>query len=368
MVTAPYLVFEWLLTSAFVRAAQSADYVGTPGTLKAKSARDKQDAMSARTYLKAPSIFGFHGVYKPLAREVGILDDDFGLYDAGRELLNIWQEEQKQVCFLKSSTGTGPGDSLRNAFRSAVESGLQKGCLDRSETWQGWNWAAVHLAPRKAGKKEGQFIYKLLRGGDGSTRGEVFELLREAPDADLSEAEIVEGYLIPYASAGLRDRLVAIRAFEQFANLLEDAFDWIRYLSSGALFRPINVSDYEQSEPVCAIAAGLELAFDEAVEALEKTPPRIQREFVALCGSFGKVKTPGQLFESVLAHHHKIQDAKPPDGKRDWFEKDANGAAYARPPYRLLKAPSEKRYWRRPYRVSAARLFWADLRKAAANG
>ena len=32
--------------------------------------------MRASAYLRVPTIFGFHGIYKPLARNTGVIDED----------------------------------------------------------------------------------------------------------------------------------------------------------------------------------------------------------------------------------------------------------------------------------------------------
>jgi hypothetical protein len=78
-VTPASIVFEWFLVDGFARA-ESRDLVRrTPGIDKARAARQAGLQMSARTYLKTPSVFGFHGVYKPLARHLGVVDDDMTL-------------------------------------------------------------------------------------------------------------------------------------------------------------------------------------------------------------------------------------------------------------------------------------------------
>jgi hypothetical protein len=48
--------------------------------------------MRASAYLRTPGVFGYHGVYKPLARHLGIVDDDMRLGDAGYALLKAWQK------------------------------------------------------------------------------------------------------------------------------------------------------------------------------------------------------------------------------------------------------------------------------------
>src|SRR5438105_7434140 len=85
-ITPAYLVFEWLLVEAFVRAGKPEATLRTPGTQKAQEVRASGDAMCARTYLKTPNVFGFHGVYKPLARALDVVDEHMCLSDKGVEL------------------------------------------------------------------------------------------------------------------------------------------------------------------------------------------------------------------------------------------------------------------------------------------
>jgi len=107
----------------------------------------QRESICARTYLRVPSIFGFHGVYKPLAWHLGIVDDDFRLADNGYALLKAWQMDRGLDGFLTSSTSTGEGTKVRQLLRSAVEDGLREACTRRSTSWQGWTLLAQHLAP-----------------------------------------------------------------------------------------------------------------------------------------------------------------------------------------------------------------------------
>src|SRR5262245_11981750 len=74
--TPAHVVFEWLVVESFVRAAERDKTIRTPGMLKAQNAKDSGERMSASAYLHIPTIFGFHGIYRPLARQAGVLDDD----------------------------------------------------------------------------------------------------------------------------------------------------------------------------------------------------------------------------------------------------------------------------------------------------
>ena len=146
------------------------------------------------------------------------------------------------------------------------------------------------------------------------------------------------------------DRLVAIATYETVATLLEDALDWIRYLSATAGARAITAIDFAKQSKTHAIAAGLLRAFRMAEEAFASSPFLLQQQLTELAKAFDGVRTAEQLFESVLARHSEIQNAKKPDGKRDWFERGDRGATFVRVPYRLTEPPGTRERWNRPYR------------------
>ena len=365
-VTPAYIVFEWLLVEAFVRVGQNLTTKGTPGTLKAQRAKDAGVALSAKTYLHVPGIFGFHGVYKPLARHLGIIDEDMRLGDNGYALLKEWQQEQGLLGFLESSVTKGLGSSFRQLLRSAVEEGLARGHSTRSPTWRGWGLLAKHLAPGTIGPEESAFIRRMVLDQKGGTRGEVFRLLEVAQVNNEPESNIVRQVLIPEASVELGNRLTAIAAYEAVGTLLEDAFDWIRHLSSMAGARAITVSDYGKQSETHRIATELRGTFRFAEEALASSPLLLQQQLAALAKTFDRVRDTEQLFEAVLAHHGEIQKAKKPDGKREWFERGDRGATFVRVPYRLIEPPKLRDWWSRPYRINTARSFLNDLRLGAA--
>jgi hypothetical protein len=68
-ISTPSICFEWLLVESFVRRLPAGEGfpLGVPGSLKARTVVARSQRLSAATYLKGPSVFGFHGVYKPFA-------------------------------------------------------------------------------------------------------------------------------------------------------------------------------------------------------------------------------------------------------------------------------------------------------------
>ena len=63
---------------------------GVPGTLVTRRALDQHGYLDARSYLKTPRIFGFHGVYKRLAMHLGLVDVHLGPGPNAEGLVDAW--------------------------------------------------------------------------------------------------------------------------------------------------------------------------------------------------------------------------------------------------------------------------------------
>jgi hypothetical protein len=364
-ITPAYLVFEWLVVEAFVREATAADVRGTPGTLKVAQARKTGIPLSAKAYLKTPSVFGFHGIYKRLARHVGIIDEDFRLGDSGYSLLKIWEREQGVEGFLDSALSRTSATGTRQVLRSAVERGLEVAYTDRSGGWQGWEFLARHLAPASVGKREATFIRTLLTGVKGETRGEIIQLVGDAAKLnsadEVSEAVLVDG-LLGRCSQELGRRFRTVIAYEELCRIVEDAFDWLRYLSTHAGARTIGVKEFAAVAEIGQAASILPGRLQSAERALDGAPLDAQHEFAKVAEYVDGVTCPEDLYHAVLHRHADVQQSKPPEGKRQWFEYAADGSVLLRLPYRLHEQPSTERdWWGRPYRLDAVRSFCDDL-------
>ena len=70
----PYLVWEWFVVQALTQEmSDDASIRGVPGTGVTRRALAQHGYVDARSYLKTPRIFGFHGVYKRLADRLGLM-------------------------------------------------------------------------------------------------------------------------------------------------------------------------------------------------------------------------------------------------------------------------------------------------------
>lgn len=252
-------------------------------------------------------------------------------------------------------------------LRDAVEEGLANGYTKRHAGWQGWRMLAEHFAPGAAGSREGAFLLHLLRDERARPRGEVFDLLTTAPVEDETEPQIAEHVLLPRASELLTPRLRAVAAYEQMCAVLEEAFDWIRYLSTHAHTRPISAAEFANEPRGNELAAMLPSVVDRAEANLAIAPLLVQQQFSELAKSFTAVRDASALFEAILDHHRGVQKAKKPDGKRDWFERAPDGATFVRMPYRLADRPELDRGWNRPYRIATVASFLGDLRVSYAG-
>ena len=76
-ISTPAICFEWLVIEGFVRRLSPQEIPpGVPGSQKARAVVNRKQRLSAATYLKGPSVFGFNGVYKPFAVDAGVVGSD----------------------------------------------------------------------------------------------------------------------------------------------------------------------------------------------------------------------------------------------------------------------------------------------------
>ena len=125
-VTSPEMAFEWLYVECLVKALSGgSENEGMPGSMKAARALQVETHLSAARYLKIPTVFGFHGVYGQLGRQVGI-DGSCGIPgEAGVELLNVWEKEQGLAGFRDDKQGIGR--DFRQELQRAIKETLEKG-------------------------------------------------------------------------------------------------------------------------------------------------------------------------------------------------------------------------------------------------
>lgn len=364
----PYQVYEWYVVEGLVRMAEKLDrhdaIRGLPGQLKARTAIRRAVPLAAATYLKTPSVFGFHGVYRRLADAAGVLDEG-GLRELGEELLETWAAEQDVPGFGRA--GNGNGDKRRRDFAAAVADGLAKGEVARGPRWGGWRFVFDHLRPFGAGRRERELLWRALVTPEENARARVLRFLasdegraalREADrDGDVSERTF-HTHLKRAVEPELGRLLDAIDAYEQFCRLIHNAF-YACLAHSAGYPHPISANELAATDAVKAATRDAQRAFEHAEAKLELKEQ--DQTFRDTFGPLTEPTNPAAFVDALLDHHRKTQRRKPPDGKAPWFEHYADGRVMTRPQYRDRTADTASGEYVGLYRTRALRSMATDL-------
>lgn len=364
-VSEPWQVFEWYFVEGLVRSSgMFRRHVGVPGSEKVTAAVRAGVPVSASRYLKTPGTFGFHGVYRTLARELRV-ETLNQLGEAGYEILAAWSAEQNLPGFDDSSEGDG--SRWRTALFKAVDEGLSKGHTCRSAAWEGWNFMMEHLAPGEIGKKEGKAIVRALLSDTGGFRKNVVKFLASSEGRKVLLGAQSEGFLSEKkfhrglsrcADGALCNLLEVIRVYEQFSRLLQDAFDDCLYEMSRSK-RRLSSGDFCSCK---GVAPACERIPDLYVRLLDMLAPyglstRLQEMFEDLSD-----RLPAQEWTvSLLEHHRLVQKRKPPHGKAPWFERFDDGSYLIRPGYVRDTPGLHMDEYVHDYRTKPLRAFAQDL-------
>lgn len=360
-VSTPRLVFEWYLVEGMIRAAGSREeVVGIPGSQKARNAKDAAVPLSARRYLKTPGVFGFHGIYRLLARSLGIEQGE-RLGEAGFELLRAWEREQGLQGFA-SLGGSGPGAKMRRLLREAVEDGLSTAATARSRTWPEWSFFQRHLNIHRVGPLEARFIAERLQGDVTGHRGELLQFLVSKAGWRLwskhPDERTLHTAMLRQAGAELTPLMEAISAYEDFARLCQDAFDDILVeltrtstktsLHALAALPSVILASQRVPELFPEVMAKLE-PFDQSPRFVESFASLAERDFAV------------EWVKCLTAHHRRVQRSKLPDGKNAWFECFDDGSLIIRPLYRREEGGKHDGSYVHAYRAASLAMFARDL-------
>ncbi len=356
-VTPPYLVFEWILAEALAaqRNLPARATLRVPGIEKARAARVRGRHLDALSYLKTPKVFGFHGVYKRLAIGMGVVDEELGLLERGDRLLRAWEREQGLEGYADGRPRT-EGRRVLDAIVREVSAGLGPEGLTTASNSLLWSRLAQTLRPDGAGPLERAQLMDWLADG-GEPLQQEFVLGVRRTGLSLPEPAVLRT-IADHASQDLSLRLDAALEYERFARLLHTGLDVLRRASTAAGTKPVHPGDLAAEPLLLAIASSVPPAYARTAEALD----RVGRgaTFEAEYGPFREAGDPVALTEEILRRHREVQQAKPPAGKRPWFE-DLGGTFVVRGPYRLDEQPALVEDFVHPYRVGAVQSFLGDL-------
>lgn len=336
-VSEPWQVFEWYLVEGLVRSASDRAHLsGLPGQDKAANAIKDGVPLSEKRYLKTPNVFGFHGVYRALARDTGI--ERAGTLEAiGYELLKTWEKEQGLEGFI--GTATGKGTQVRSQLLDAIRDGLNQGAVARKAGWTGWDFFSKHLGIYDAGPREAKVIANALFNHEGGFRHEVLGSLvskhgqslwsSEAEQRTFSERRFHE-FLADRVSPPLRELIQAIDAYERFCRVLQDAFDDC-LLRMSQFQQRIHPREFGDLVGVMHAADQIPKIFGDVSEKLDPfdETKRFDVAFSTLAESLPAVA----WAERLLDHHCNVQKSKLPAGKAPWFDRFDDGSCMIRTGY-----------------------------------
>jgi len=359
-VSEPWQVFEWYLVEGLVRTSSGRSR-GVPGSLKASKAIAEKVPLSARRYLKTPSVFGFHGIYRLLARTLGVEQGD-RLGDFGFELLDIWSRERGLHGFIGSADG--PGQSLKQQLVRAIEDGLESGATARMAGWAGWNLLREHLDPLEPGDQEADLILRALRTDQKGFRTPTIEFLVSKAGQDVwNESEHSErawhAALRITANSPLQQLLDTISLYERFCRLCQDAFDdcLCEMTRMSAKTSPKQLGELSSVQKASVEVPAL---FYDVLDSLD--PYQMATRLRESCESLATRCSPSEWAKLLTDHHRDTQHRKPPDGKQPWFERFDDDTLMIRPLYRRDKPGRHDDSYVHAYRTTPLWSFATDLR------
>ncbi len=360
----PFLVWEWLVVEALIRQmGDDADISAVPGTLVTRRAIVQPGYLDARSYLKTPRVFGFHGVYKRLAVRLGVVNVHLGPGPCTGGLVDAWARDM-------GFDGIDGARPLLARWKEALRRSLAERPPRTKPGWSSAEWAglAAAFAPGALKEREKRHLRNLLHATDERRLGAlpaIWRLQDEFAAADESD----------YPEERLHDRLeetapeygrllAAIRAYEAFARSLQDAFDVLRARASTPDAQAYDVPLIAQHAKFTAAIDGLNERYAAAHRALGEVPNAdrpLQSLFEQRFQVFSQQMDAGACAVGLCRHHVRIQKEKPP-GKRPWFDDLGGGRIHIRQQYREAERELLRGRYVHDYRGRPIRRFYLDLK------
>lgn len=357
----PSICFEWLVIEGFARSHEirSSQPRAIPGIQKARIVIDRNQRLSLATYLKVPSVFGFTGVYKPFAIDSGIIDRDIlPAGDSCFALVEAWERRQKLEGFATGVSGTD-GGRLRARITDAVRTALREKRCSVPVRSDLFGILSRALNPDTASKKERKYLRSMLMSPHFEHRTELARLILpiapEIANRSISEADAVRK-VKESCSPELKLTIERLIAFEEFSSRIDLGFRNLCTISAGRT-GSIKPKDVSQDPFTLRCAAELPELFRRAADVLEGT--KLSANFLNSFAAFDAPGSPSDLMELFLVHHSRIQENKPPGGKRSWFE-EVGGGWMIRPGYDNQRQDVPIHTFVHPIRISALARFLID--------
>lgn len=356
----PYLVWEWLVVESFIRTkGDDSQHWGVPGSDVTRRALDQHRYLDARSYLKTPRIFGFHGVYKRLAIHLGIIDVHLGPGPNAERLVDAWAR----------GMGLSKLDArdLRLRWTDAVRRSLREKPPRTKPGWKTEAWAqlALAFAPSGCRARERRCLRDLLVAADDRRLGALptlWELQTEFDDDGFQE-ELLHNELEARAPE-YRPLLGAIRGYETFVRSLHDGFDLLRAEAARPDAQGFAVPQIAADPDFERSVSGLHERFEAAHHALGEVnlaSGALPGLFTDRFGVFAEPMDAAACALALCTHHETVQRKKSADGKRPWFDRLGQDRIYIRHAYRVPRREVTPDRYVHDYRGRPIRRFHTDL-------
>lgn len=360
-VSSPSICFEWLVLEAFERRRADGaplEASGVPGSAKVRLVLAEGKRLAARNYLKSPNVFGFTGVYLPLARHLRVLDEYRRPAARITDLTLAWEQDQGFVGFT-DGTQKSPGGKLRSTLRSQILEGLLKSHCAANESTGLWGQLTESLHPLRAGPLERVQLADWLTSADEPVRAEVARVIGAQHDG--GDADLVALLLSERRSEELYVRLRAISSYEAVARLLDTAFRQLRWISTSLGVVPLSANNLSDDSVLIEVARKLPGAMSAAGDDIAALDSTLLPGFVERLGRFEIRMSIPELIDTLMAHHETVQGNKVPNGKRAWFDRYGQGwvvrSLYRNPDSAVVSDD----WFVHPYRLSSLQTFMKDL-------
>lgn len=353
----PYLVWEWLVVEALMRTKGDDPGVwGVPGTLVARRALNVHNYLDARSYLKTPRIFGFHGVYKRLAIHLRLVDVHLNPAPNTENLVDAWARSN-------GFQNLDEAKSLLASWTTEVRRCLREKPPRTRPNWTNRNWQelADAFAPYNCKSQERRYLRNLLLDERERRLGvlpTLWQLVSESRD-DLTEEALHE--LLARREPANAPLLNAIRSYEAFARSLQDAFDLLRAEATTLDARGFEITSIANDADFKLCANNLHERFATAHQDLGEVRSIVIDKFDSRFGMFAEPLDPGAFALALCTHHEEIQRAKSAAGKRTWFDRIDQRRIYIRHAYREKKREIQPDRYVHDYRSRPIHNFYNDL-------
>lgn len=357
----PYLVWEWLVVEALMREkGDGADVRGVPGSLVTRRALDQHIYLDARSYLKTPRIFGFHGVYKRLATHLGLVDVHLGPGPNAEGVVDAWARDL-------GLGGLDDAKPMLSRWEGAIRRCLGEKPPRTKPGWANQAWAEVARAFAPAGcrAREKRYLRDLLFSADDRRLGAlptIWQLQAEFDDDGFREETLHDR--LEEREPGYGPLLAAIRAYEAFARSLQDAFDVLKAEAARLDAQGFAVPGIAGDAGFKRSVKGLHERFEAAHHALGEvtiTSVSPQNLFDERFVAFAEPMDAGECAFTLCSHHEKVQREKSADGKRPWFDRTGQDHIYVRQAYRAPRGDIHPDRYVHDYRGRPIRRFYRDL-------